>query len=127
MGKYRVILAPLATRIARHTGRTVLSTRTRIHFYGLKDEIFKLLAIRYRAFSVGDPVAVKSVRHALWKLHAGNGLALKVRRIDDYEVTAIPDRVVDVRQMPARKFAPTRIRRSEHGLCRSPRLRSGAE
>ena len=84
MGKYRVILAPLATRIARHTGRTVLSTRTRIHFYGLKDEIFKLLAIRYRAFSVGDPVAVKSVRHALWKLHTGNGLALKVRRIDFY-------------------------------------------
>jgi hypothetical protein len=39
---------------------------------------------RGRAFSVGDPVAVKSVRHALWKLHTGNGLALKVRRIDFY-------------------------------------------
>ena len=56
----------------------------------------------------------------------GNRLASEVRRVDDYEVAAVPDLVVDVRQIPAGEFARTRIRRSEDCLTRSTRLRDGS-
>jgi len=72
-------------------------------------------------FSAGDPVAVESGRYALWKLHPGNRLASEARRVDDYEVAAVPDLVVDIRQISAGEFARTRIHRSEDRLTWSPR------
>src|SRR6516162_5298317 len=70
---------------------------------------------------------MESVRHAAWKLHSSNGLAMEVRRLNDYQVAAVPDRVVDVGQIPAREFARVGIGRSEHGLTRSTGLGSGTE
>ena len=77
--------------------------------------------------SVRYPVTMESVRHAAWKLHSSNGLAMEVRRLDDYQVAAVPDRVVDVGQIPAGEFARVRVGRSEHGLARSTGLSSGTE
>jgi hypothetical protein len=56
--------------------------------------------------SAGDPVTMKSVRDASWKVHASYGLASEVRSIDDYQVTAVPGRVIDVGQIPSGEFAP---------------------
>jgi hypothetical protein len=48
---------------------------------------------------------VESIRYALRKLHSSDGLASEVRRIDDYQVAAVPNRVVNIGQIPAGEFA----------------------
>ena len=70
---------------------------------------------------------MESVRHAAWKSHSSNGLALKVGRVDDDQVAAVPDRVVDVGQIPSGEFVPVRIGGSKHSLSRSTGRGSGAE
>jgi hypothetical protein len=92
-------------RIDRHTGATAFCIRPHIYSHGLKDNIFQFLAHPCRGFSVGDPVTVESVRHAPRKLYSSDGLALEVRRIDYYQIAAVPDRVVNIGQIPAGQFA----------------------
>ena len=70
---------------------------------------------------------MESVRHAAWKLHSSNGLALKVRRLDDHQVAPVPDWVVDVGQIPAGEFAGLRIGGCENSLSRSTGRGSGTE
>ena len=48
---------------------------------------------------------MESVRHAAWKSHSSDGLALEVGRLDDYQFAAVPDRVVHTDQIPAGEFA----------------------
>jgi hypothetical protein len=46
-------------------------------------------------------------RHTLRKLHSSDGFASEVRRINYYanQVAAVPDRIVNVGQIPAGQFA----------------------
>jgi hypothetical protein len=55
-------------------------------------------------------------------LYSSDGLALEVRRIDYYQVAAVPDRVVNIGQIPAGQFGRLRMARSEYSLTRSTGL-----
>ena len=59
---------------------------------------------------------MESVRHAARKLYSSDRLALEVRRVKGHQVAAIPNRVVDVGQIPAGELALVRIGRSPFGL-----------
>jgi hypothetical protein len=61
-------------------------------------------------------------RHALRKLHSSDALASEVRRLNYYanQVAAVPDRIVNIGQIPAGQFARFRMGRREYPgqLCR---------
>lgn len=70
---------------------------------------------------------MESARHAVWKSHSSNKLAVEVRRVDYHQIAAVPDRVIDVGQIPAGQFARLRMGRSEYSLTGATGLGSRTE